>query len=218
MGAPPDLRHFFELLDAVPCADDAETLYSQARPGGDLRRRNLRHYFDLIAAQSTERRPLLLVGEAPGWRGATNTGVSFMSLRELTARPGLMTQDPTGDGFETPSAATAPWEASSRAVWAALAGWPGPLPLAWPIFPHHPFVAGQSLTNRTPRPSEVRDGAPVALELAHAFGVDRIVAVGRKAQGALAANGVEAETVRHPAQGGAALFTRQVRAIGGLPS
>jgi len=41
----------------------------------------------------------------------------------------------------------------------------------------------------------------------------RLVAVGRKAQGALAENGIEALAVRHPAQGGAALFTAQVKAL-----
>lgn len=209
----PDLSRFLELLDGVPAADDAETLYAPDRAGGDLRRRNLDHYLTLVGSESPS---MLLVGEAPGWRGATNTGVSFMSVRELDTRPGLITHGPDGDGFEIPPAPTAPWEASSRVVWAALAGWPGPLPLFWPIFPHHPFIPGQPLTNRTPRPAEVRDGTPVALELARAFGIDRIVAVGRKAQGALAANGVEADAVRHPAQGGATLFTQQLRALGGL--
>lgn len=201
---------FLELLDAVPVADDAEALYDPQDPAGALRRRNLLRYLDLLV----EQRPgMILVGEAPGWRGATNTGVSFMSVRELTAKPGLMTQDPRGDGFEVPPAPTALWEASSRVVWAALAGWPGALPVSWPIFPHHPHVAGDRLTNRTPRPAEVRSGAPVVLELIAAFGGLQVVAVGRKAQGALAENGIEAVAVRHPAQGGAALFTSQVKAL-----
>jgi hypothetical protein len=202
--------HFLELLDAVPVAGDAEALYDPQDPAGALRRRNLLRYLHLLADQ---RPGMILVGEAPGWRGATNTGVSFMSVRELTATPGLMTQDPQGDGFEVPPAPTALWEASSRVVWAALAGWPGALPVSWPIFPHHPHVVGDRLTNRTPRPAEVRSGAPVVLELIAAFGGLRVVAVGRKAQGALAENGIEALAVRHPAQGGAALFTEQVTAL-----
>ncbi|RKR76549.1 uracil-DNA glycosylase [Frondihabitans australicus] len=202
---------FLELLDGVPAAPDAEALYRPQEPAGALRRRNLLRYLTLLADSGSR---MILVGEAPGWRGATNTGVSFMSVRELSARPGLMTHGPDGDGFELPEHPTAPWEASSRVVWAALADWPGPLPVAWPIFPHHPHVAGDPLTNRTPRPAEVRAGVPVALALIDAFGGDlEIVAVGRKAQGALAENGVDAVAVRHPAQGGAALFTQQVRAL-----
>jgi uracil-DNA glycosylase len=202
------LDGFWAALDAVPAADDAEALYDAVTASGRLRRANLARYLELLAGAR-----VLLVGEAPGWRGMTNTGIPFSSVRELDARPGILTGDPDGDGFAVPPDPTAPWEASSRVVSAALASWPRPLPVAWAIFPHHPFVAGNRLTNRTPRPSEVRDGAPVTLVLAEALGIDRIVAVGRKAQGALAAAGVDAVAVRHPAQGGAALFTEQVAAL-----
>ncbi|MEK6344378.1 MAG: hypothetical protein V4737_11145, partial [Curtobacterium sp.] len=41
----------------------------------------------------------------------------------------------------------------------------------------------------------------------------RVVAVGRKAQGALALAGIDAVAVRHPAQGGAAQFTAEMRAL-----
>jgi uracil-DNA glycosylase len=92
-------------------------------------------------------------------------------------------------------------------VWSALARWGRPLPVSWPIVPHHPFRAGEPGSNRTPRPSEVREGTPVALALLAAFGIRRVVAVGRKAEAALAAAGVAATAVRHPAQGGAARFT-----------
>ncbi len=59
----------------------------------------------------------------------------------------------------------------------------------------------------------MRDGTPVALELLAAFGIRRVVAVGRKAEAALAAAGVDAVPVRHPAQGGAARFTDGVRRL-----
>jgi len=200
---------FWAALDAVPVADDAEALYVPASAEGRLRRANLAAYLEHVGATADT----VLVAEAPGWRGMTNTGVPFTSMREL---------DSLGFDVRTPSAPTAPWEASSRIVHAALQDWTGPLPLAWAIFPHHPFVAPDRSTNRTPRPSEVRDGAPVALALLEALrqargGADRVrvVAVGRKAQGALALAGIDAVAVRHPAQGGAAQFTEQVRALQG---
>ncbi len=111
---------------------------------------------------------------------------------------------------------------SARGVARAAAGGVG-------VFPHHPFAAPDRLTNRTPRPAEVRAGAPVALALLDALrmlrtdasadaegGMDggvRVVAVGRKAQGALALAGIDAVAVRHPAQGGAAQFTAEMRAL-----
>lgn len=204
-----DLGAFWTALDAVPVADDAEALYSTDTDEGRLRRANLSAYLSHVGAAADT----VLVAEAPGWRGMTNTGIPFTSMREL---------DTLGFDVLVPPEPTAPWEASSRVVHAALQDWSGPLPLAWAIFPHHPFVAPDRLTNRTPRPAEVREGAPVALALLEALrgarGAGhpvRVVAVGRKAQGALALAGIDAVAVRHPAQGGAAQFTEQVRALQG---
>jgi hypothetical protein len=205
-----DLGRFWTLLDALPAAPDAEFLYDSSTPDGALRRANLTRYLTLLHDAGSR---VLMLAEAPGWRGMSNTGVPFMSVRELDARPGLVTGASDGDGFSVPPEPTAPWEASSRIVWAALRDWVGPLPVAWGVFPHHPFVAGDPRTNRTPRPAEVRDGAPVALELAAAMGIEHVVAVGRKAQGALAEAGVDAVAVRHPAQGGARQFTEQLAAF-----
>lgn len=191
---------FWAALDAVPVDPDAEALYDVGSAGGRLRRENLGRYLAAVGPGAD----MLLVAEAPGWRGMTNTGIPFTSMREL------------GSESLVPPEPTAPWEASSRVVHAALEGWRGALPVAWAIFPHHPFVAPDRLTNRTPRPAEVRSGAPVALALLDALGgVDRVrvVAVGRKAQGALALAGIEAVAVRHPAQGGAKQFTEQLRAL-----
>jgi hypothetical protein len=198
----PDLARFFALLAAVPVAPDAEALWDARTPEGELRLANLRRYLDLVADADTA-----LIAEAPGHRGATVTGVPFLSLRELTARPGPVTGDPAGDGFALPAGPAPAWEASSAVVWAALARWGRPLPVSWPVVPHHPFRAGDRSTNRTPRQSEVREGLPVTLELLAAFRIRRVVAVGRKAEAALAEAGVTALPVRHPAQGGAALFT-----------
>ncbi|ROR33781.1 hypothetical protein EDF63_2200 [Curtobacterium sp. JUb34] len=191
---------FWAALDAVPVEPDAEALYDLGSAEGRLRRSNLQRYLERFGPAADT----LLVAEAPGWRGMTNTGIPFTSMREL------------GPGYSAPPEPTAPWEASSRVVQAALSDWTGPLPVSWAIFPHHPFVAPDRLTNRTPRPAEVRSGAPVALALLEALGgVERVrvVAVGRKAQGALALAGIEAIAVRHPAQGGATQFTEQLRAL-----
>lgn len=216
-GAQPSRDGFLTALDALAepgtggASDDAEFLYDPATASGALRRRNLEHYLDLMAEIGPR---VLLLAEAPGYRGMSVSGVPFTSVRELTARPGLITGDEQGDGFEVPERPDAAWEASSGIVWRALASWRGPLPLLWGVYPNHPFVRGDRLTNRAPRPAEVRAGTPVALELADAFGIRTIAAVGRKAQGAMASAGVEAPALRHPAQGGALIFAAQLLELG----
>jgi hypothetical protein len=204
--ATMDTGRFLDLVRALPAPADAEALYGPD-VRGQLRSRNLTRYLDLMRH---ERPTVLLVAEAPGYRGATVTGVPFMSVRQLTARPGLITGSAEGDGFDVPDDPAAAWEASSAAVWGALAVWRGPKPLLWGIYPHHPHAPGASHTNRTPRASEVAQGAPIALALVAAYGITDLVAVGRKAQGALAANGITAAAVRHPAQGGARIFAAQL--------
>lgn len=204
------LEAFWNAVDLTPCPADAERLFDRTTPAGALRRSNLLRYLTLCAEAGSH---TFLVAEAPGWRGMSNTGVPFMGVRELDARPGLLTGEESGDGFEIPPEPTAPWEASSRVVQAALAGLDVPPPVSWPVYPHHPFVAGDRLTNRTPRPTEVRSGIPAVRTLMEAFEIRQVIAVGRKAEGALALIGMEATAVRHPAQGGAAQFTEQVRAV-----
>lgn len=211
--AAVDTHRFWQLLRAMPAADDAEFLYGP-EPDGQLRERNLRRYHELIAASMACGGPrVMMVGEAPGYRGHTVTGVPFMSMRQLRARPGLITGAPQGDGFALPEHPAADWEQSSAIVWRALAAWRGPLPLVWAIYPNHPHEPGRPATNRPPRASEVAAGAPIVLELAEAFGITAFLAVGRKAQGALAQAGIEATQVRHPAQGGARTFTEQLAAF-----
>jgi hypothetical protein len=203
------LSRFLDLLAGLQAVTppDAEFLYDAATSDGALRLVNLRRYLELSAGATT-----LLVGEAPGWRGATITGVPFMSVRELDARPGILTGSADGDGFQVPDAPAAGWELSASIVQKALRTWPVQ-PVSWPVYPNHPFVAGDRATNRPPRVPEVRAGAPIALELISALGVRRVVAIGRKAEGALALAGVSAVAVRHPAQGGAARFAAGMAAL-----
>ncbi len=210
--AAVDTRGFWELLRAIPVPDDAEYLYGP-EPDGRRREHNLRRYHELMAASMAVGGPrVMLVGEAPGYRGHTVSGVPFTSMRQLTARPGLITGAPQGDGFALPEHPAADWEQSAGIVWRALAAWRGPLPLMWAIYPNHPHEPGRPGTNRAPRATEVAAGAPIALALAEAFGITAFLAVGRKAQGALARAGVDATPVRHPAQGGARAFTEQLAA------
>ena len=143
------------------------------RDGGDAaaRRERLRAYLEARAEA-----PILLVGEAAGYRGARVSGIPFTSERQLTGR--------------------GPAEASATIVHRVLAelGLEESV-LLWNVVPTHP---GSATSNRAPRRAEIEAGLPFACELARGR---RVVAVGRCAEAALGA-----PYVRHPSHGGAAEF------------
>lgn len=204
-----DLREFWAALDALPRSHNATFLYDASHEDGRLRRANLERYLLLMASHHPR---LMLVGEAPGYRGTAITGVPFMSLRELRSTPGLLTRSPLGDMFHEPPTAASSWEATSGAMWKELVRMPQP-PLLWAAYPSHPHPQDTTLGNRRPSADEVRAGIEIARHLASAFKIDTIVAVGGVAQAALKPFYGDLPRVRHPARGGAARFAIELRAF-----
>jgi uracil-DNA glycosylase len=160
------------LIDRLAAARIGQTTnFYRDGEGAAVRRERLAAYLD---ARSTA--PLLLVGEAPGYRGARISGLPFTSERQLT-----------GSG---------PAEATATIVQRVLAELGlTDLVLLWNVVPTHP---GTERSNRPPTRVEVAAGRPFAEELAHGR---RVVAIGRIAAGAL-----RAPYVRHPSHGGLAEF------------
>ena len=144
--------------------------------GAALRRARLAAYLETRRGA-----PLLLVGEAPGYRGARISGIPFTSERQLT-----------GAG---------PAEATATIVHRVLAELDlAELVLLWNVVPTHP---GTASSNRAPTRAEVAAGRVFADELALGR---RVVAVGRIAHRAFGGT-----YVRHPSHGGAVEFARALR-------
>ncbi|MGH3132675.1 MAG: uracil-DNA glycosylase [Gaiellaceae bacterium] len=119
---------------------------------------------------------VLLVGEAPGYRGARVSGIPFTSERQLTGR--------------------GPAEATATIVHGVLAELDlEERVLLWNVVPTHP---GSVSANRPPTRAEIVAGLPFVGRLAVGR---RVIAVGRLAHGAL--GGLQ---VRHPSRGGAVEF------------
>jgi uracil-DNA glycosylase len=161
-----------ELIDRLVHAEIGATFNFYRDGGGAVaRRERLRAYLE--AGQDA---PLLLVGEAPGYRGARISGIPFTSERQLTGR--------------------GPAEASATIVHRVLEELElEESVLLWNVVPTHP---GSATSNRRPTRAEVAQARPFLDELAAGR---RTIAVGRLAEAVLGG-----PYVRHPSHGGAADF------------
>jgi uracil-DNA glycosylase len=164
-----------------------------------------------------ERAPdTLLVGEAPGYRGARVTGVPFTTpgrLLEGSTYGGLVS---VANGYRVPDDAPQPrgGEQTATILWRTLDAY-GVVPLGWNAYPFHPHKSGDGWTNRAPRRSEIAQGQAFLSAILTLFAPRRVIAVGNVAAGSLRVLGVAHTHVRHPAQGGKADFERGMREVFG---
>lgn len=164
-----------------------------------LRKSNLTAYFNQMAAFSPT---MLLVGEAPGYRGCGLTGIPFTSERILVeGAAGLFGDD---SNFHIVGQESKPIsEASATMVWDALEQTTGRLPLIWNAFPFHPHHAGDKNSNRAPNRAELEIGHMFLQNLLKSFPeINFIVAVGNRADQMLTRFGLVHHKVRHPSHGG----------------
>jgi uracil-DNA glycosylase len=156
-------------VDRLARAEIGRT-FNQYRASGLLRER-LEAFLE-----ASRDAPLMLVGEAAGYRGARISGIPFTSERQLTGR--------------------GPAEATATIVHGVLAelGLEGSI-LFWNVVPTHP---GTVSTNRSPTRAEIEVALPFLRQLARRR---RAVSVGRVAHAVLGGT-----YIRHPSHGGAQAF------------
>ena len=153
---------------------------------------------------------LVLVGEAPGYQGCRYSGIAFTSERLLLE--GMIPRVPTihhrltlrKRPFSEPSA-TIVWDTLYRLRLQEST-------LLWNALQMHPYKSGECWSNRTPTKDELSNGKECLIRLMSLFPNAEFVTVGNKARD-LMREMIKVEpaaTVRHPANGGALRFSKEL--------
>jgi uracil-DNA glycosylase len=197
------IKVFVERLSAVPSGPGLNNFFDGTAPANAHRRRNLETYLQEMLDRSPK---VLLLGEAPGFRGMRITGVPFTNRTMFEGPANSFGLFGPGKGYVLPAEATGvPAEPTATVMWEVLAELQF-LPLLWSACPWHTHVRDQPLSNRTPTAAEAGLGTPFWRSLAELFPIETVVAVGNVAHRSLVRSGHDAPKVRHPAHGGRSGF------------
>src|SRR5690606_28871584 len=131
----------------------------------------------LLAVKKLNSQPVLMVGEALGYKGGRLTGIPFSCgdmysrfnhplLLELKSKFILTSQ-------ESENTATMVWEYLTEKQ---------QTPLFWNAFPFHPYQVRRPKTNRAPTAKEIQQGSRYLQQLTDIFQPTTIAGIGRKGQ------------------------------------
>lgn len=171
------------------------------------RRANLRRFLESVADDEVDS---IWIARDLGYRGGRRTGLPLtdeMHLQTFSTIYGL----PLSRATKGPPMA----ERTAAIIWRVLQQIDQPVSL-WNIFPLHPFEPGNPLSNRCHTRAEREMFSDVLFTLLDMLRPQRIIAIGRDAQKALADMSLDCHAVRHPSYGGQAEFISSMFALYGL--
>jgi uracil-DNA glycosylase len=204
------LENFVEELAAAGVMSNVYNQYSYEVQENTIRRKNLLVYLNQMYKIKPK---VILVGEAPGYRGCRLTGVPFTSDYLLMNNMEGLSLFGRESGYSlTQEKDKLLKEATATIIWETLIKY-DLMALAWNAFPFHPHKKENGESNRTPLKSELLIGERFLVKMIEMFDIKKVVAVGNKAEESLKKLNISADKVRHPAQGGKAQFVEGIRKI-----
>lgn len=175
----------------------------------DVQKSNLLKYFENMFLLKPS---ILLVGEAPGYKGCALTGIPFTSEFIINNHKTLdVLNGCIVFGKQKESAATIVWETLDELIKEDRVSI---IPLMWNIFPFHPIEGNKIKSNRTPNAEECTYGFIMLNELLDIFpSIVKIYAIGAKADEKIKCHPKYAGKLRHPARGGKSEFRKGMHSI-----
>lgn len=166
----------------------------------------------------------LLIAEAPGYQGAKFSGIPMTCERTLLGHRGVSCADIFDETIK-PQRTSRPEASRKQAVkqggfceptagyvWGHMVNRPGLSKkiVLWNLFAFHPHKDTGTLTNRTPRKTEILSNRQLLEEFLRLFPDRHILAIGKKSEEYLTkwGHGNKLCVARHPANGGGAEFRK----------
>jgi hypothetical protein len=150
------------------------------------------------------------VAQDLGYRGGRRTGLALTDEAHL-AQHGLMLQ---AKPFTKATNGPVVVERTAEIVWHAL-GTIGKPVLLWNVFPLHPHLPGDPLSNRCHTKTERLLGLEFLQQLFEILRPELVVSIGLQAEKALRQLDVSCERARHPSYGGQREFLNSINSLYG---
>ncbi len=173
-------------------------MYFGANDENIQRLNNLRAYLKYFLLHQPN---IILIGEAPGYKGCRQSGVPFTSTKIFASSPFFTDLQVKTGRYQS--------EATASIIWSYLDGMKK-YPLFWNAYPFHPFQNGNQHTNRKPLVNELHEGKVYIELMIKMFPGAKLLAVGGVAHGALQTIGYNSVRIRHPSYGGKEEFCRSM--------
>lgn len=203
------IEQFIHNIISVESTDTFKNPYQSSVQSNNL--------FVYLAYMVEAKPEVLLVGEAPGYKGCALTGIPFTDEYRLTANGNVGCKPLLAPGYTIdPQNTESPHkEISAGVMWSAFIA-NSFFPMLWNIFPFHPHESGTPSSNRTPTQQEREKYAHIVSDLQTLLSsISRVYAVGKTAHHVLVSQGIcgANDYIRHPANGGATMCREQVDVI-----
>lgn len=195
------------LLSELSQRKSSESVFNQYQDKNILK--NLKTYIAYLIQYNPN---ILLIGEAPGYRGCRLTGIPFTS--------GDVIRNSKHNIFKEIGSEIVLYQVISEntatILWDFLS-MNKSVPILWNAFPFHPHQSGIPESNRKPDSSEIKEGATYLKLIYDLFKPKKLCSLGRVGESILKEVFPEKTItyIRHPSHGGKKDFIKGIQGIDG---
>lgn len=187
-----------DLLESLSGRESSEIVFNQYQD--EEIRNNLKLYFDYLIQNKHD---VLLIGEAPGYRGCRLTGIPFTGGVVIKNAKHKIFKE-IGSEIKLHQVVS---ESTATILWDFL-GNDRPVPILWNAFPFHPHKCGMPESNRKPNVQELKEGKKYLKIVYDIFKPKKLCSLGRVGEITLRELFPSEEIIyiRHPSYGGKKKF------------